>query len=146
MSSSLRIPNEARLVVADAKKALFLSNVGDAAFPNLRVDRVINAADNPRTSDQGADRPGRSGFDERRSAVGQTDWHRQAEARFAAEVMAALAAEDQPRALILVAPPAFLAEMRHHLPAHLKSKVTAEIAKDLTHLSISEIEKNLSGS
>jgi protein required for attachment to host cells len=45
--------------------------------------------------------------------------------------------------VILVAPPAFLAQLRKLLPAHTKAAITAEIAKDLTHATVAEIEKNL---
>jgi protein required for attachment to host cells len=145
MSEQIRIPADARVLVADATKALFLSNVGSALSPKLRVERVIDAGDNPPTSAQGSDRPGRVQFGERRSSVGQTDWHRQAEAAFAAEVMAALSAEDENRPLVLVAPPAFLAELRHRFSASVKSRLLVEIAKDLTPMPVDAIEKNLVG-
>jgi protein required for attachment to host cells len=144
MSASLTIPAGARVVVADARKALFLTNRGDALYPNLSVVRTLHAAPNPRTSEQGADRPGRTGFAGRKSAVGQTDWHRQGEEHFAAQVVEALAADQGTDPLFLVAAPSFLAELRRRLPASVKSSIRAEIAKDLTHLPVGEIERHLS--
>jgi protein required for attachment to host cells len=145
MSEQVRIPVDARVLVADARKALFLANVGSTLSPKLRVERVIDADSNPPTSAQGTDRPGRVQFGERRSSVDQTDWHRQAEAAFAADVTAALSAEDGDRPLVLVAPPSFLAELRHRLPASVKSRLFAEIAKDLTPMPIEAIERHLVG-
>jgi protein required for attachment to host cells len=144
MSHHVTIPADARVLVADGRKALFLSNVGNTASPNLQVEKVLEAGDNPPTHSQGSDRPGRTAMGTQRSAVEQTDWHKQGEARFAATVMKELGAEPD-RATIIVAAPAFLAELRRHLPQQLKSKVLAEIPKDLTHLPVGEIEKHLAG-
>ena len=145
MSTSLRIPHRAWVLVADARKALLLSNEGDEVHLDLRVTQTLHAPVNKRTSDQGADQPGRAFSGSRRSAVGQTDWHRQAEDQFAATTVETLFAKERPHALLLVAPPAFLAELRKHLPDQVKSAVVGEIDKDLTHLTVSEIERNLSG-
>ena len=145
MSSSLRIPYGAWILVADARKALLLSNEGDEVHLDLRVVQTLHAPTNERTSSQGADRPGRAIVSgKRRSAVGQTDWHRLAEEQFAATTIETLFAKDRPHALIIVAPPMFLAELRKQLSDPVKAAVLAEIDKDLTHLTIGEIEQNLS--
>ena len=143
MSPSIRIPYGTWVVVADARKALQLSNEGDEHNLDLRVQRTINAPANERTSSQGSDRPGRAFSGSRRSAVDQTDWHQLAESQFAASLVKTLFGKEQPHALILVAPPAFLAELRKHLPERVKSAVIAEIDKDLTHLPVAEIERHL---
>ena len=39
--SQLRIPHDAVVFVGDGRKALFLRNIGDAKFPNLRVERTF---------------------------------------------------------------------------------------------------------
>jgi protein required for attachment to host cells len=62
----LSIPHDAYVFVGDGRKALFLRNEGDEKFPNLRAERVL-VDDNPRTRDQGTDRPGR-GFARRGSS------------------------------------------------------------------------------
>jgi protein required for attachment to host cells len=140
---SVRIPPLTLVLVADGRKALVLSNEGDAALPDLRVKQTIQAPPNPRTSSQGADRPGRAIVAGRRSAVEQTDWHQAAEDKFAATVVELLLADELPKALILVAPPKFLAQLRKRLPEQARSRVIAEIAKDLTHLTVREIEQSL---
>ena len=145
MSTSLKIPNHAWVLVADAGKALLLVNEGDEVYPNLRVSRTVEAPANPRTSGQGSDRPGRSIFAGRRSAVGQTDWHQAAEDSFAATVGAILSEGSHPSALVLVAPPRFLARLRERLPDWAKTALLAEIAKDYTHLTVGEIEQSLTG-
>ena len=143
MATAIRIPYGAWVVVADARKVLQLSNDGDEHNLDLRVRQTIEAPANERTSSQGSDRPGRAFSGSRRSAVGQTDWHQLAEAQFAASVVKSLFGKEQPHALILVAPPTFLAELRKHLPDRVKSAVIAEIDKDLTHLPVAEIERHL---
>ena len=140
MSKSVRLPNGAWVLVADGRKALLLVNRGDADYPDLRVAQTIEAPDNPPTRDQGTDRPGRAIFSTRRSAVGQTDWHRIGEEQFAASVVDQLLAEGDPLVLVLAAPPAFLGELRKRLPKRMRAKVVAELDKDLTHLPVDEIE------
>ena len=121
MSTSVKLPHGTWVLVADGRKALLLANEGDAAYPDFRVSRLFESPPNPRTSAQGTDRPGRKFFARRRSAVGQTDWHRLAEAQFAGTIVDALFTGPLPAALILAAPPAFLAELRKQLPKQAKS-------------------------
>ena len=146
----LSIPHDAFIFVGDGRKALFLRNDGDERFPNLKTERVFTD-ENPLTHDQGADRPGRS-FESahtfRRGAVAQTDWHRLEEDRFVGRVAAAL--EDLVRkrrvpALVIVAPPRTLADLRRDFHADVKKLIVAEIDKDLTNHPIGEIETHLLG-
>jgi protein required for attachment to host cells len=143
MSTSIRVPYGTWVVVADARKALQLFNEGDEHNLDLRVRQTINAPANERTSSQGSDRPGRAFSGSRRSAVDQADWHRLAETQFAASVVKTMFGKEQPHAVILVAPPAFLAELRKHLPARVMSALIAEIDKDLTHLPVAGIARHL---
>ena len=87
----LRIPHNAFVFVGDGAKALVLRNEGDAQMLNLKTERVF-ADKNPPTHEQGTDRPGRafSSVGAGRSSVGQTDWHKLEEHRFAGEVAAML--------------------------------------------------------
>lgn len=143
MSPSIALANGALIVVADARKALFLINKGDETYPNLQVARALDAEPNPRTSEQGTDRPGGSHFAGRRSRFEQADWHQANEDAFADTVVRTLSTFQEIRQLVIVAPPKFLARMRHHLPGHGGLQKIAEIAKDYTHLSVGEIEKKL---
>ena len=146
----LSIPHDAYVFVGDGRKALFLRNEGDEKFPNLRAERVL-VDDNPRTRDQGTDRPGR-GFarrgSSRRSSMETTDWHEVQEHRFAEHVAAALEQLVRARAvtaLAIVAPPRTLADLRQAIHPDVKSRIFAEIDKDLTKHPIADIERHLVG-
>jgi protein required for attachment to host cells len=143
MTSSMKLPHRAWVLVADARKALLLVNKGDEMQANLEIQRVLEAPPNPPTHEQGTDRPGRTQFGSRRSAVGQTDWHDQSEDQFAMAVVEALLEAEPPGPLVLVAPPHFLAGLRKHLPAQARDHILAEINKDLTHLTAYQIERSL---
>jgi len=144
----LRIPPKAWILVCDARKALFLHNAGDAAFPNLRLERAIQAPANPLTAKQGADRPGRiqNAFGPT-SAAEATDWHEMAEAQFARETVDAFRTlyRSRPHGVVLVAPPQMLAALRESLDDGVDATVIAEIDKDLTKHPIQEIERLLTG-
>ena len=114
---------------------------------NLKTERVFTDT-NPPTHEQGTDRPGRafSSVGAGRSSVGQTDWHKLEEHRFAVEVAAMLeriVRERGVEALVVVAPPRALADLRKSLHPDAKKKIIAEIDKDLTKHPIDQIEKHL---
>ena len=143
----LRIPHNALVFVGDGKKALVLRNEGDAQLINLKTERVFTDA-NSATHDQGTDRPGRSfsSAGANRSSVQQTDWHKIEEHRFAHEMAAALeriVRERGVQALVVVAPPRALADLRKAFHPEVKKKIIAEIDKDLTKHPIDQIEKHL---
>jgi len=143
----IKIPHKAFIFVGDGRKALFLRNDGDEKFPNLRTEQVF-VDQNSATHEQGADRPGRAmeSVGAGRSSVSQTDWHDLEEHRFAREVAASLervVREKKIEALIVVAPPRTLADLRAAFHADVKQKIIAEVDKDLTKHPVYEIEKLL---
>jgi protein required for attachment to host cells len=146
----VEIPHNALVFVGDGRKALFLRNDGDAKFPNLKTEKVFEA-ENPPTHEQGSDRPGRvseAAVAGRRSAVEPTDWHDIEEHRFARTVAVALeqmVRTSKVEAVIVVAPPKTLAELRSAFHSDVKACIVAEINKDLTKHPIGEIEKHLAG-
>ena len=148
--SKLALPHDAFVFVGDGRKALFLRNAGDAKFPNLVTEQVFADA-NPATHDQGSDRPGRSeasAHSTQRSAMEPTDWHEIEEHRFVQRVSAALETlvrRIDPPALVIVAPPRSLADLRQALHADVKARLIAEIDKDLTKRPVWEIEKLVLG-
>jgi protein required for attachment to host cells len=148
--NKLHLPHGAFVFVGDGRKALFLQNAGDEKFPNLRTDRVF-VDNNPPTHEQGSDRPGRAfkrAGTNLRSSVGDTDWHEIEEHRFAQRVAAAmedLVRERKVKALVVVAPPRTLADLRHAFHADVKTRIIAEIDRDLTKHPVHEIEKHLCG-
>src|SRR6516165_3342661 len=148
--TKFRIPHDAIVFVGDGQKALFLRNEGDERFPNLTTMRVV-VDDNPPTHEQGTDRPGRAfkrAGTNLRSGVGDTDWHELEEHRFARRVAAAMeqvVRERNVQALVVVAPPRTLADLRRAVHADVKERIIAEIGKDLTKHPVHEIEKHLVG-
>ena len=146
--SQLSVPHDAMIFVGDGQKALFLRNKGDEKFPNLIAERVF-VDDNPLTHEQGTDRPGRvfkRAATNRRSGVAATDWHEVEKHRFARRVAAAmeeLVHAKKVKTIIIVAPPRTLADLRQAFHADVKTKIVAEIGKDLTKHPAADIEKHL---
>lgn len=103
----------------------------------------------PPSRDLGTDKPGRvfSSAQGRPSAVGEPDaLHRAAKERFMKSVAGML--DDGARAdafarLVIVAPPEALGEIRATLSEMAKKRVVAEVNKDLTHLPLPTLEKQL---
>jgi protein required for attachment to host cells len=148
--NELWIAHDTWILVGDGRKALMLRNEGTPQKPTLNVIDVLKGNDNPPTSAQGADRPGRvmQGNPGVRAAVHQTDWHEIAEERFAATVASTLdaaAKTNRFEKLILVAPPHTLAALRKNLDAKTAQRVVAEIDKDLTKHPVPEIARLLTG-
>jgi len=147
--NKLKIPHNAWVFVGDGRKALFLRNDGDEKFPNFKTEQVFEDA-NPPSHDQGTDRPGHfgKGLQGRRSTVEPTDFHEIEAHHFARKVAAALEAvvrADKVKALVVVAPPKTLADLREAFHADVKARIIAEIHKDLTKVPVWEIEKHLTG-
>ena len=107
--------------------------------------------ENPPTHEQGTDRPGhisKGAQTGRRSSVEPTDWHDIEERHFARTVAAALEQmirASRVKALIVVAPPRTLAELRNAFHSDVKACILAEVNKDLTKHPIDAIEKHLTG-
>ncbi len=144
---NLKLGSGAWIVVCDGAKALILENNGDKAYPDLRTREVL-AQENPPTSEQGTDRPGRShsSVGPGRSAVGQTDWHDQAEAKFLKELIEKIHLAvhgGETSELVIVAPPRALGMIRAHYTPAIKQALQKEIDKDLVKIPVDQIEKQL---
>ncbi|MGH1591423.1 host attachment protein [Methylobacterium phyllosphaerae] len=140
---NLMIPHGGYVIVADGRKVLVLLNEGHPLELDLQVRRVFEAPPNPPTRDQGTDKPPRVRLGDRRSAIEQTDWHELAERRFTDDVAQALDRLEPVPALVVVAPQRTLAELRLALPERLRRSVIAEIDRDLTKHTVSEIQRHL---
>jgi protein required for attachment to host cells len=145
--ANLKLDNGAWVVVCDGAKALIFENIGDKEYPDLRTREVFEQ-DNPPTSEQGTDRPGRShsSVGAGRSAVGQTDWHDQAEAKFLKDIAEKLHLAvhgGKTKALVIVAPPRALGMIREHYTPAIKQALQTEIDKDLVKMPADQIEKHL---
>jgi protein required for attachment to host cells len=145
--TKIHLPHDAFVFVGDGSKALFLRNEGDDKFPNLKTERVFTDV-NPLTHEQGTDRPGRllPSVGTARASVEATDWHNIEAHRFADQVAAALqhiVRERHVKAVVIVAPPRTLAELRRVLHPDVEKHIIAEIDKDLTGHPVYDIEKHL---
>lgn len=140
--TKMKIAHGTLVMAADGKKVLLFRNEGDRKFSVLQTlthDEIVN----PATREIGSDRPGRSfaSTGHRRSGYGDTDWHNQAEERFARRAAALMeeAAKGNDADLIVVAPPHFLGTLRGQMCASVKSRLRAEIHKDLVHHETDDI-------
>ena len=141
----MRIPHDSYVLVADGAKMLFFRNEGDAEHPHLIVlaaEQQGDAADRDIKTDQAGRMPGNPGVGGG-STANETDYHQQAEDRFAADAAqrinrAALANEFEK--LIIVAPARTLGELRKHYHKQVEGRIEAEIAKDLTGHPVAKIE------
>lgn len=137
------------VVVCDGGKALILENQGDEKFPNLRTHKTYEHTP-PKTSDAGTDRPGRvqESAMTARSAVGQTDWHDQAEQEFLKTLAGHLdkaLEKGEVKSMVIVAAPRALGVLRPHYSHALKEAISAEISKDMVNMPVYEIEKQITG-
>ncbi len=140
---------DARVLVCDGRKALFIRNTGPAGKPAFEVEQEMHEKGAAHSADLGADKPGRLGnaFGPRSSIEG-TDWHDAAEDAFvrsAVEAFTALCDASDVREVVLVAPPRALAVVRKAASKSLQDRVIGEIDKDLTKHSVRDIEKIVSG-
>jgi protein required for attachment to host cells len=143
----MQIPHNSFVLVADGKKMLFFRNEGDAEYPKLEVQKKEVQA-NPATRDQKTDEAGRAfaSSGAAHHAYSETDFHQLEEDRFAAEAAELLkerALRNEYEALIVVAPPRTLGELRKHYHKEVEKRLAGEVAKDLTGHPVSEIEKIL---
>lgn len=146
----LSIPHGAGVVIADGRKALILRNSGSPTAPKFETIQAIESSETRETHEIGSDRPGHvhESSTTRRSAMEQTDFHTQAEQRFAGVVAEAVQAQHGEGAfatLVLVAAPRTLAVLRDELSKPVQAAVVGEIAKDLTRHPIKDMERLLAG-
>ena len=144
----MQLAHNTLVLVADGRKALFLRNEGDAAYPNLVVEHA-EAHPSPKDRDQKTDAPGRASGEVggRQDTMAEVDFHQQEEDRFAADIGAMLksrALANEFEQLIIAAPAKTLGELRKHYHVEVESRLAGEIAKDLTGHPIPDIEKALS--
>ena len=147
--TGVSIEHNAWVMVGDGEKALFFRNEGDATNPDLQIIEMMEQ-DNPRTGEQGTDRPGRthSSMGTHRSAMQETNWHKLEKHRFAkqiADVLYTAAHRGDYAQLVIAAPPMIMGDLRKAMHKEVSDKVVAEISKDLTNMPPLEIERNIIG-
>lgn len=124
------------VVAADGSRALVMVNEGTAMEPRLKLVRRRDL-DNPRTHEQGRERPGRTyeAVSERRSAVETPDLHERAEAEFLVSVAKELesdAAAGAFEGVVISAPPTALGVLRKACGPALEKRIALWLDKDLT--------------
>lgn len=103
----------------------------------------------PPTRELGAEKPSRGyspSHGQPFAVETHADWHRQAKEKFLKSMADVLKEGAKARAfdrLVLVAPPQALGDLRAALAGKIEKMVVAEINKDLTHLSLRDLEKHL---
>ena len=143
----MQVPHNSVVLVADGRKSLFFRNEGDGTYPNLIVEEE-EVHPNPAHHEQATDLAGRAvnSVDGRGSSMEEVDFHQQEEDRFAAETAEMLksrALRNDYDALVVVAPPKMLGELRKHYHSEVEKRLIGEVAKDLTGMPVAEIEKIL---
>ncbi len=135
-------------VIADAARAeALIKRRGETGYDTVRTWENPDA--HRRDAELGEDRPGRA-FDSlgpQRSAMEPRETPKEAAKKdFARELVAELEAaiaSGEAEAVVLVAPPKFLGELRALMPASLAAKVREEVAKDYTRLPRAELFERL---
>lgn len=138
------------ILVADGAKARLLERIGVNAPLTPASEKCFSESEaRAPTRELGTDRPGRvheSADTARHAMVPRVDWHRFAKEQFAKTVAEALedaALKRKYEALVLVAPPRTLGDLRSALGPHAKPLVAGEVAKDLTNLADRDIPAHL---
>jgi len=131
-------------VIADAARAeALIKRRAETGYDTVRTWE--NPDVHRRDAELGADKPGRA-FDSlgpQRSAMEPRETPKEAAKKdFARDLLADLegaVASGEAEAIVLVAPPKFLGELRAMMPASLSHKVREEVAKDYTQLPRAEL-------
>lgn len=138
------------IVVADGAKARILERAGARGPLSLVSGQVFAEAEARRpTRETGSDRPGRvyeSADSARHAMAPRVDWRRFAKEQFArgiAGILEEAALDKKYEALVLVAPPRVLGDLRSALGRHTAALVTREIARDLTNLPDHDLPAHL---
>jgi protein required for attachment to host cells len=131
----MKIPKGATIAVADGEKLNLFRNEGDEAAPQLKA--LAEAA----VSTENAGSGGRH----QSSAANPSD-SQQEEDNFAAGTAALLnkrVLDGEISALVVVAAPRTLGELRKHYHEALEAVLAGEIAKDLTGHSIADVQETI---
>lgn len=132
----MKIAHGTLVMAIDGSKMLLFRNEGDEKYIVLDTLSHEEVKD-PASRELGTDAPGRtfSSVGNRRSAYEETDWHDQAEERFAIAGAEQLerAATGEKGDIVVLAAPRTLGQLRKHWGRETKARLTAEIAKDVVH-------------
>lgn len=131
----MQLAHGTTVAVADGEKFIMFRNAGDEAHPKLTPLP---------SSEVGNDNKGSGG--RHHSSAANPDDSQLAEDSFAAGTAALLnrhVLDGTITALVVIAAPRTLGELRKHYHAKLSERLAGEIAKDLTGHSVKDIEKTI---
>ena len=140
------LPNNALVLVTDGRKTLFFRNEGDQNQIDLRTEAHDERDDADFNRELATDAPGAIGQSagySGRVAYEETDFKQQEEDRWAhsaAEQVNKRALANDFEALVIVAPPKTLGELRKKLHKEAQRRVVCEISKEMTGRPIPDIE------
>ena len=141
-------PTKTWILIADGTRARILLNEGPGKGVKPAVPEEFSAPSRP-SREIVSDRPGSMptpGGGTRHGFAPRIDWHQFEKHRFAIAMAKMLNDAGRRRAfdrLVLVAPPEPLGALRAKLDPAVRTKVTAEIGKDLTSLTPRELAARL---
>ena len=147
----MTLPNNALILVADGRKALFLRNQGDEQRIDLRTASHREREDRKDSdikSDASGQSPAPAGTGLPGGTMGEPDFHQQEEDRFArdlAEKINAMALAGQFDALVVVAPARTMGELRPLWHKEVSARILGEHVKEMTDRPIPDIEALLIG-
>lgn len=143
-------PKRTWIVIADGMRARILRQDKRTEPPVPALDRDLYAPDvHGFARDLKSEKPGRAfdtGSGGRHAMQPRNDPHQQQKHAFARHISGLLndaAKRRQFERLILVAPPKMLGELRAGLDAHATDLVGGELARDLVHLPIADLQEHL---
>jgi len=143
-------PTETWYLIADGTRARVMARTGRNGSMRVALDHEFIAANIP-DHDLGTDRPGRSRTGP--GSVGHAyaataDWRAEEKNKFARELAALVEKGYRDKdfnELVLVASPQVLGALRHALKGDVAAAAVAEVAKDLTHLSVHDLPGHIEG-
>lgn len=135
-------------LIADAQHARILRRPNEIAPWSELTEEAITI-DNPLSHEQGSERPGRvneSAGTTRHAIEPRSDPHRMAKQAFAqrlADHLEEAATAGRYASLLLVAPPAFLGDLRDALGAETQKRLKASLNKDLVKMPLNDLVPHL---
>lgn len=145
------LPHNSLVLVVDGRKMLLFRNHGDKSAIDLRTEAHEQQEDH-KDSEMKTDlagqspAPGNTGLGG--GTMGETDYHQQAEDRFAATIaerVNRMALQHGFDHLAVIAAPRTLGELRKHWHKETQSRIILELAKDMTDRPTPDIEAMLMG-
>ena len=147
----MTLPNNALILVADGRKALFLRNQGDEQQIDLRTashQTREDRKDSDIKTDAAGQSPAPGGSGLPGGTMDEPDFHQQEEDRFArdlADKINAMALAGEFDALVVVAPARTMGELRQLWHKEVSARILGEHVKEMTDRPIPNIEALLVG-